>query len=214
MLLTLFCKINSKSSGWIFLLFIILAVVCLAFTDRYNSNKLIFEQERFSRSSFCLYNDGRFFEADGGGCVDQLFAWGYWKNVNDTIILNYSNNNIFNYEIIKSIDSQNQFQIVRVIDCYGQPVRFQFINHNTGYTNLYNTGIVQLKKNNSINYPAYYFSKKDEEYEYIASNADTITYQWRCNRECLESINGGRLHVNDEEKVKRIILKGKRKVEL
>jgi|GEM_PF-5876831 len=199
---------------------ILIALIAIFFLSSFDSNqknddyRLVFEARKSMRSSFCIYSDGRFFDAQASGCVGQFFSWGYWKNINDTIQLEYSKEDIFKYDVLKSTDSQNAFQIVRIMDCYNQPVRFEVINHDSGYTKLYNTGFCKVKKGNSINYPAPMFDSKDFEFEYITCNSDTLTYKWRCNRECIESINGGRLYVNAEESKTKVILRNKRKVSL
>ena len=203
--------IKQKMNGIFNVIFFLLPIllITLAF-NRVNNEKLLFENEKSIRSSFCLYSDGRFYDAQASGCIGQSFAWGNWKNINDTMLLNYSKENIFYYDIQKSIDSLNHFQIVRILDRYNQPVRFQIINRDSGYTNLFNTGILKIKKGNSINYPAPTFDNKDFEYDYILSNADTITYKWHCNRECIESISGGHLDINNKEITEKVILKNKR----
>jgi len=186
---------------------LVFGLLILAFVSK-GPYKLIFEQKKYSRSSFCLYSDGKFYHTHSSGCIGQSFSWGYWKVTNDTITLNYSNQDIFKYDIVKSTDSQSNFQIVRIIDCYNQPVRFQIINHDSGYNNLYNIGYLKLRKGNSINYPAPIFND-EQEWESIVSEADTITYQWQCNRESIESINGGRLYIETEQNIKKIKIHNK-----
>jgi len=161
-----------------------------------------------------LYSDGKFYDASPAGCVGQDFSWGTWTKSNDTFLLTYRKENIFNFELIKSKDSQNSFQVIKIVDCYNQPVRFQIINHNSGYTELFNTGIVKVKKNNSIGYPAPSIGDSDYDSGTILSNEDTITFKWHCNRECVESISGGRLYVNSDEYMKKVVLNNKRIIEI
>jgi hypothetical protein len=56
-----------------------LILISLAFKDNPITEKLLFENEKSMRSSFCMYNDGKFYEALGAGCIEQEFSWGYWK---------------------------------------------------------------------------------------------------------------------------------------
>ena len=204
--------LRSKTErSWKEVLYLLSLILILpAFEKIHNTQRLVFEEQKGMRSSFCMYSDGKFYDAQASGCTGQVFAWGYWKNVNDTILLSYQTENIFTYDIIKSKDSLNKFQIVRIIDCYNQPVRFQNMYHDTICSNLYNPGILRIMKGNSIWYPAPAFDNSGNDLDLIISNADTITYQWRCNRECLESISGGQLFTNENENTERIILGNKR----
>lgn len=181
----------------------------LAFTNK-EDDKLLFEEVKSMRASFCMYADGKFYQARSAGCTGQSFAWGYWKKVEDTLVLDFSTEDIFQYQIIKSADSMNKYQIIRIVDCYNQPVRFQFVNHDSGYNNLYNSGILKLKKGNTINYDSPVFDSNNAEMVYLTSNADTITYKWRCNRECLESVKGGDQFIDNRARVEKIVLRNKR----
>lgn len=185
-----------------------------AFTGKDHPGKLVFESVKYMRSSFCMYSDGKFYDAHSSGCTEQNFAWGYWENIHDTIVLHYRAQNIFQYDVVRSPDTQSNFQVIRIIDCYDQPVRFQFINHANGYSNLYNTGILKIKKGSPVNYPAPEFGKGNPEIEYISCNADTLTYKWHCNRECLESVNGGYLFIDDNERMEKIVLQQKQVLRL
>ena len=171
-----------------------------------NKQKLLFFGNRYSRSSFCLYNDGKFYKTEGAGCTGQFFAWGSWTRNGDTLSLEYSAYNIFSYETLLSKDTNAKFQIVRIVDCYDQPLRFQHLYHNKGYSNLYNQGFIKLEKNNSINYPTPPFDNKEYNNEFISSNSDTITFRWKCNRESIESINGGELFTNDRSKTVKALI--------
>ena len=192
-------------------LFLFLLLLSLtAFTDFDKKDRLIFETEKGIRSSFCIYTDGKFYETQPSGCIGQEFSWGHWKNKNDTIILNYDNKNIFNFETIKSKNTTNKYQIVRIIDFYDQPVRFENICYDTICTNLYNPGILKILKGSYISYLGATFNDNSYNLESIQSNADTITFRWNCNRESLESISGGQLYTNQYNKQERVILGNKR----
>jgi hypothetical protein len=197
-----FCK------GIPFLLLIVL--VLSAFSKLHLSERLIFETEKSMRSSFCLYSDGKFYDAQAAGCTGQLFGWGYWKKIHDTVQLSYQSKNIFKYDIIESRDSVSEYQVIRIIDDYDQPVRFQLVYYDTTAVNLYNPAILTIKKGSDIYYPVGIFNDSSAYHGGLITNADTITYKWRCNRECLESIDGGDLAVNKEEYIEKAILGTKR----
>ena len=188
----------------------LLLTVASGFSTDHGSVRLVFEEERSMRSSFCLYSDGKFYDAQASGCVGQSFAWGYWKAEKDSVVLNYSATNIFQYTVLKSRDTKSLYQLVRVVDCYDQPVRFQYINYGTGYQCLNNPGILRIRKGIAINYPAPLFDPADTGMIYHTSYADTITYKWSCNRESIESIDLGRLSINDRQHVERVLLRNRR----
>lgn len=203
--------LQKRGTHFLLLCFAALVVTfTLAFTNKGDQDKLLFEEVKSARSSFCMYADGKFYQAQSAGCTGQSFAWGYWKNVEDTLTLDFSTQDIFQYDILKSADSQSRYQIIRIVDCYNQPVRFQFVSHDSGYSNLYNTGMLKLKKGNTINYEAPVFDVTNAEVVYLTSNADTLTYKWRCNIECLESVNGGDQFINNRARVEKIVLRNKR----
>lgn len=187
-----------------------LVFVCLSFSKTDDRIRLIFEEQKTMRSSFCLYSDGKFYETRAAGCVEQLFSSGSWENTNDTITLTYQANNLFDFEILKSRDTASKYQIIRILDCYNQPVRFQHIYADITSHNLYNTGMLQIEKGKSLFYLGPVFGQKAEGSELIICSADTVTYKWHCNRESLESINGGRLFVNTEAMTKKVTLRNKR----
>jgi hypothetical protein len=171
--------------------------------------KLVFESKTSMRESLCLYDDGKFYYSKPAGCIMQAFKWGTYVLNNDTAVLKFSPENIFNYDLIQSSDTTSEFQIVRILDCYNQPVRFQHISSDTGYSNLFNIGLIRLKKGNSINYYGEPFEHISNEIIYVTSNSDTLTYKWRCNRECLESVSGGRLFADTNAGVQKILLRNK-----
>ncbi len=191
-------------------IFLLLFFALASFDKVNDKTRLIFEEEKSMRSSFCMYSDGKFYEARPSGCVEQDFASGSWKNLNDTVTLIYQSDNLFNFEVLKSIDTSSKYQIVKIVDCYNQPVRFQSICFDTTCQNLYNPGILKLEKGKSIFYSMPIFEDNKVTDESIYSNADTITYKWHCNRESIESISGGSLYISKESISKRIILKNKK----
>ena len=191
-------------------LLLFLFLVLSSFYKTNDGIRLIFEEEKSMRSSFCMYNDEKFYEARPSGCVGQDFASGNWKNINDTITLIYQTDNVFHFEVLKSLDTTNKYQIVRIIDYYNQPVRFQNVCFDTTCQNLYNPGILKLEKGKSIFYQSPFFDQNSKDNESIFCNADTITYKWHCNRESIESISGGTLFTNQEPAKKKIILKNKK----
>jgi hypothetical protein len=128
----------------------------------------------------------------------------------DIILLSYKTENIFFFDLLKSKDSLNEFQIIKIVDCYNQPVRFESIYYDTTRKNLYNPAILKIKKGSLIYYPTPIFSTENTDIDLVKSNADTLTYKWHCNRECLESINGGQLFLNQNERTEKIILSNKR----
>jgi hypothetical protein len=190
--------------------FILTLLTLMAFTDHDKKDRLIFETELGMRSSFCLYSDGKFYETQSSGCTGQEFSWGTWQSKNDTIHLIYDTKNIFNFEIIKSNDTLNKYQFVRIIDFYDQPVRFENICYDTTCTNLYNPGVLKISKGSYLSYIGATFNDTINNTETVISNADTITFKWNCNRESLESINGGQLFTNQSSKTEKIILGNKR----
>ena len=161
------------------------------------------------RSSFCLYSDGKFYGASQQGCVAQSFFWGYWLRAGDTVHLSYGTSNIFCFEVVESTGTKNAFQVVRVVDCYNQPVRFQHMRTDTGWTSLYNRGFLRISKGQSLVYATPDFEIKPGGWDKVKSSADTLTYKWRCNREVLESINGGTLYVDTVAGNGSVVLKGK-----
>lgn len=189
--------------------FLFIFWVLSSFNNPLDRIRLIFEEEKSMRSSFCMYSDGKFFETRASGCVGQEFASGYWKNINDTITLVYRTDKVFDYEILKSVDTSNKYQIVKIIDCYNQPVRFQNVCFDTTCQNLYNAGILRIEKGKSILYFAPIFEDNLKNSESIFCSADTITYKWNCNRESIESINGGTLFYSKELEKKKVIVKNK-----
>lgn len=193
-------------------IFILLSIICVSASfDRIaDSGRLVFEEEKSMRSSFCMYNDGKFYEARPSGCVGQEFAWGYYHYVNDTVNLIYQSLNVFDFDVIKSLDTLSIYQIVKIVDCYNQPVRFQSVWFDTTCTNLYNPGILRTEKGRAISYLASVFDEQVNDGSFQISNADTITYKWRCNRESIESINGGQLFINQKQTKRRIVLGNKR----
>jgi hypothetical protein len=195
-------------------LLLILVLFLSSFYKPHDRIRLIFEEEKTMRSSFCMYSDGKFYEARASGCVGQEFASGYWENENDTITLVYRADNVFDFEILKSEDTANKYQIVKVIDCYNQPVRFQNVCFDTTCQNLYNPGILSIEKGKSIWYSAPIFEQTGKNSESIFCNADTITYKWNCNRESIESISGGTLFFNQESTKKKIKLRNKKIISL
>lgn len=204
--------LRNRAKGFLRKLSYLLPLIFIlpAFKKINNHERLLFEEKRGARSSFCMYSDGKFYDAQASGCTGQLFAWGYWKNINDTILLSYQTGNIFSYDIIKSTDSLNKFQIVKITDCYDRPVRFQYVCYDTTCTNLYNPGMLRILKGSYVSYSAPAFNDNGNYPDYVTSNADTITYKWRCNRECLESISGGELFTNQTENTEKVILGNKR----
>ena len=194
-----------KKIHFLFLLFFMLT----SFDKTQGDIRLVFEEEKSMRSSFCMYSDGQFYETRPSGCVEQEFSSGYWENKNDIITLTYKVAKVFNYDILKSFDTSNKYQIVKVVDCYNQPVRFQNIYFDTTYQNLYNPGILKIEKGKSIFYPAPIFNQDTSYGETVFTKADTIIYKWHCNRESIESINGGTLFTNQEAKKEKVILKSK-----
>lgn len=189
--------------------FLFLVLVLSAFNHPDGGTRLIFEAEKGMRSSFCLYSDGRFYEARPSGCVGQEFASGYWENIKDTVRLTYKAKNVFDFEVLESRDTSNKFQIVRIIDCYNQPVRFQNVYFDTASQNLYNPGLAKIEKGKSVLYLAPMFEGDTAGVVSTISNADTITYKWFCNRESIESINGGNLYFNGEMTEKKAIIRNK-----
>ncbi len=190
-------------------------ILVLSSFDKANDRiRLIFEEQKGMRSSFCMYSDGKFYESRPSGCVGQDFASGTWEKKNDTIVLIYQTDNVFDFEVLKSLDTSNKYQIVNIVDCYNQPVRLQYVCFDTICQNLYNPGILRIEKGKSILYSMPIFEGYKVKDESIYSNADTITYKWHCNREAIESINGGSLYINKESTKKKIILKNKRIVSL
>jgi hypothetical protein len=187
---------------------------CFVLSSFYKNNdriRLVFEEEKGIRSSFCMYNDGKFYEARPSGCVGQEFSWGYWEKSNDTVKLNYQHGKIFDFEVIQSKDSSAKYQFVRIIDCYNQPVRFQGIYVDTTWEMLYNPGIITIEKGKSLFYIAARFEDINTNVEPVFSNADTITYRWYCNRESIESISLGTLYYTYNEAVtKKALLRNKR----
>lgn len=191
-----------------FLLLISLSLMGFSVMDiRY---RLIFETEKGMRSSFCLYSDGKFYETQASGCTGQEFSWGYWENKNDTVHLIYDTKNIFNFETIKSKDTLDKYQFIRIIDVYNQPVRFENICYDTICTNLYNPGVLKISKGSYVSYLGATFNDSLHNSESIQSNSDTITFKWNCNRESLESISGGQLYTNQRSREEKIILGNKR----
>jgi hypothetical protein len=192
-------------------LLIYLFILFIGFTSFIVHDKnaeLIYHDNRYMRSSFCLYNDGKFYETKASGCTHQLFAWGNYTKKGDSIYLDYQPENIFTYDIVFSKDTSATFQIVQILDCYNKPVRFQHLNHKEDYSNLYNTGIIKLPKNNSYNYPIQSFDDKPYNESYFTNNADTISFRWRCNRESIESISDGSLIVNNRASFERAYIQG------
>jgi hypothetical protein len=187
----------------------LLALVLSSFDHPSDGIRLIFEEQKSMRSSFCLYSDGRFYEARPSGCVGQDFASGFWERKKDTVKLIYTTERIFDFEVLKSPDTSSKFQIVRIIDRYNQPVRFQNVYFDITCLNLYNPGLAKVEKGASILYLAPAFEQTGRDAESIISNADTITYKWFCNRESIESIDGGTLYINQEPGEKKIILGNK-----
>jgi hypothetical protein len=195
----------------------LILILFLALSSFYKGNdkiRLIFEEEIGMRSSFCMYSDGKFYETRPSGCVGQDFASGSWKNINDTVTLIYNTYNLFNFEVIKSSDTTSKYQIVRILDCYNQPVRFQNVCFDTTCQNLYNPAILRIEKEKSIFYSAPIFDNNKYSNESVLCNADTITFRWNCNRESIESIDGGSLYINKEPTRKKIILKNKKFITL
>jgi hypothetical protein len=195
-------------------LLLFMFLVLSSFDKANDRIRLIFEEEKSMRSSFCMYSDGKFYEARPSGCVGQDFASGRWENINDTITLIYQSDNLFDFEVLKSLDTTNKNQIVRILDCYNQPVRFQIVCFDTTCQNLYNPGILKIEKGKSLFYSAPIFDNNLENNESQFCNSDTITYKWHCNRESIESIDGGRLYINKESTRKKIILKNKKFISL
>ena len=192
-------------------LFLFLSLISLtAFTKLNNRERLIFESEKGMRSSFCIYSDGNFYETQASGCRGQEFSWGHWENKNDTIQLSYDTLNIFNFETLKSKDTFNKYQVIKIIDFYNQPVRFENICYDTVCVNLYNPGILKILKGSYISYWGARFNNISNNSEAFQSNYDTITFKWNCNRESLESISGGDLYTNQIEKRQKVILGNKR----
>jgi hypothetical protein len=191
-----------------------LLLVLSSFNKPKDGIRLIFEEQKSMRSSFCMYSDGRFYEARPSGCVGQEFASGYWENRKDTVRLIYKTENVYRFEILKTVDTASKFQIVRIIDCYNQPVRFQNVCFDTACQNLYNPGLAKIGKGKSILYLAPIFEQNGGNVESINSNADTVTFRWLCNRESIESISGGTLYINQEPGQKKVILKSKSVVPL
>jgi hypothetical protein len=185
------------------------ALVLSSFGNPDDGIRLVFEEQKSMRSSFCLYSDGRFYEARPSGCVEQEFSSGSWENNKDTIKLIYKTGKTFGFEVLYSADTSSKFQIVRIIDRYNQPVRFQNVYFDITCQNLYNPGLAKVEKGKSILYLAPIFDQGGRDAESITSNADTITYKWFCNRESIESISGGTFYTNQEPREKRIILRNK-----
>ncbi|MFM2385982.1 MAG: hypothetical protein RL660_739 [Bacteroidota bacterium] len=173
-------------------------------------NRLIFEEQPSMRSSFCLFDDGKFYDAQASGCVGQLFSWGHWTEFNDTLTLRYSNVNVFKYSVIESEETNNSYQVIKVIDCYNQPVRQQYLKVDTSYLDLYNTGLYLLPKGRKIIYCSHGFGDDDLASFTNISNADTITFQWHCNRECIESISAGSLTLELQQRTERAIISKRR----
>ena len=172
--------------------------------------RLIFSEPTGMRSSFCIYNDGKFYETRPSGCIGQDFSWGYWNTLNDTVTLKYQTDNVFDYVIEQSKDSLKKYQYVRLIDCYNQPVRFQSVCYDTICANLYNPGILIVEKGKVISYLSPIFDSHIKDENYAFTNADTVTIRWKCNRESIESINGGQLFVNRQPSTTRVILGNKK----
>lgn len=195
--------------------FIFILVLALSsFNSPKDGIRLIFEKEKSMRASFCLYSDGRFYETRASGCVGQEFAFGFWEKNKDTVTLSYKTEKIFDFEVITSADTSSKFQIVRIIDRYNQPVRFQYVYFDTTCQNLYNPGLAKVEKGKSIFYLSPTFDQGSREVDLFSSNADTITYKWFCNRESIESINGGSLYINQEPHERKVILRNKRVIPL
>jgi hypothetical protein len=194
---------------------IFLLVLVLSSFDKANDRiRLIFEEEKGMRSSFCMYSDGRFYETRPSGCVGQEFASGVWETKKDTVKLIYKTGKTFDFEVFNSLDTSSKLQIVRIIDCYNQPVRFQDVCFDTTCQNLFNPGLARIEKGKSILYFAPIFEQNGRNVESVISNADTITYKWLCNRESIESISGGTLYINQEQSEKRVYLRNKRVIQL
>jgi hypothetical protein len=194
------------------LILILTLVTCFFASGKNNGSsvRLVFEDEKSSRYSFCMYSDGKFYETRGSGCVGQDFSWGYWKKFHDTVRLQYQSSNIFDFDVIKSADSLDRYQIVSIVDCYDQPMRFQIICRDT--TCLYpdSTGFVRVEKGRYISYLNHYFGDYLNNEGVQKTNSDTLIFKWRCNRESIESISGGDLFINNKRAAKRFVLRNKR----
>lgn len=189
---------------------IILSILLTSTINKNNGNiRLIFEEEKSLRSSFCMYSDGRFYETRAEGCVGQIFRWGYWQRSNDTVDLQYESKNLYYFDIIKSRDTSSSYQVVKIIDCYNQPVRFQYVDFDTSYANLYNPGILRVKKGKYIGY-ANIFENGYDPNQFQKFNADTITYKWNCNRESIEAVSGGTLTPILVAETRKVIVSNKR----
>lgn len=194
----------------LFLLFYFLT----SFDFQDENPKMLIHANRFLRSSFCLFNDGKFYRTNGSGCVGQDFSWGTWTKDNDIYILTTESENIFNYKIVESKDTQSKFQTIQIIDCYNRPVRFQSIFYDTTFTELYNTGMIKLVKKFVISYNSDNIDNAIEPVNYIQSNSDTIKFKWNCNRESIESINGGRLYFDKERNTEKIRIENNRTIKI
>lgn len=155
-----------------------------------------------------MYSDGRFFESRPSGCTGQDFSSGTWIKDNDIITLSYCTDNPFNFEVTESNDTASSHQVVRIVDCYDQPVRFQHLYIGTSSENLYNPGMIRVAKGEDIYY-AMPFENSLSSNKSVLSRADTLTFKWRCNRESIESINGGTLYISQEASSKKIRLRNR-----